>query len=172
MDFPITSVSNSVCPPSGSRFLPILLTPLARRLGDSLGSLPRWRDSCGWRPPSGAGACSLEATTGTLGRVRRVAHPGAQAEPCPTRAPSAHLPPPGEGVPLHRLSAASLRKAAPRRSDRASFFLNPCSVTLQGWWWWWGGLLLAVCSKEASSVPAPHPQVLHWFSRQQPSLGP
>lgn len=124
------------------------------------------RGPVAWRPPPAPwGGCAGSHIA------------GAQAEPCPTRAPSVHLSPPGEGVPLHRLSTVcvpdgSLRKAAPRRSDRASFFLNPCSVTLQGWWWLGGGLLLAVCSKEASSVPAPHPQVLHWFSRQQPSLGP
>lgn len=87
------------------------------------------RGPVAWRPPPAPwGGCAGSHIA------------GAQAEPCPTRAPSAHLSPPGEGVPLHRLSAVcvpdgSLRKAVPRRSDRASFFLNPCSVTLQGWWW-------------------------------------
>lgn len=102
-----------------------------------------------WRPPPAPwGGCAGSHIA------------GAQAEPCPTRAPSAHLSLPGEGVPLHRLSTVcvpdgSLRKAAPRRSDRASFFLNPCSVTLQGWWWLGGGCCWRSAPRRLPPCPPP-----------------
>lgn len=110
------------------------------------------RGPVAWRPPPAPwGGCAGSHIA------------GAQAEPCPTRAPSAHLSPPGEGVPLHRLSAVcvpdgSLRKAAPRRSDRASFFLNPCSVTLQGWWWFGGGCCWRSAPRRLPPCPPPTPR--------------
>lgn len=114
MDFPVTSVNNRVCPPSGSRFLGVTVSPdpahttcqmaerqsgETTRLEGQLWVVSAFR--CG----------GPEATTGTLGRVRRVTHPGCSGPALPHTSALSAPPPAWKGGSF----ALSVSGACPRQ---------------------------------------------------------